>query len=548
MKKNAMRRMFAGVCAAALMGSVSALTAFASDGSGLTPEDSDVTVFDDGILTYTVIDDSRFVEITSCISTATNVNILPELDGYTISSIAEGAFAGCTELQSVTFPSNGSIQSVGAYAFAECTSLKKVTLPESLIEIPVGMFAYCTALESVTFGSGVTSMDDEAFRGCTALTEVALPDTLTTMGDFVFYMCTGLKSVDIPESLQSLGSYSFTGCVSMESFHIPSTLESLGESSFLGCMGLEEMTVDEDHPNYMVDDGILYSKDGSVLYFYPPSRTDTTFQVPAGVSDIYDGAFFQCNHLEYVEFPEGLTTIGAGSFDYCTSLVAVVIPESVTSIMSTAFADCTSLERVTFTGAEDEDGGAGETLVIGDHAFYACDSLMEVILPKRVSEIGEYAFGCTEIIDSSGNAIPTAVEGFMLRGFESAEKYISECDLSVGFSPRHFPWKTVVFWVVGGAVLIVIVFFAVRIVKKNMMTPEEKEALRQAKEEQKMALSERDEEQEEPDDGYQSILGEDEEDQPKDSIDDASVDRFRGAAPSILHQRGHAAQEENEEE
>ena len=542
MKKTVMRRILTGACAAVLTASVSGISAYAaSNGLGITPEDSDVTVFDDGILTYSVIEDSRFVEITGCISTATNVNILPELDGYTISSIAEGAFAGCTELQSVTFPNNDSIQSLGAYTFAECTSLRSVKLPDSVTEIPVGMFAYCTALESVTFGDSVVSIGDEAFRGCTALTEVTLPDTLTEMGGFVFYMCTALTDITIPEGLETLGSYSFTGCVGLESFHIPATLLSLGEGPFLGCMSLTDITVEESHPNYKVEDGILYSKDGSVLYFYPPSRTDTTFQVPAGVQDIYDGAFFQCSDLQYVEFPEGLTTIGAGAFDYCTGLTAVVIPESVTNIMSTAFADCAALERVTFVGADNETEGEGDALTIGDHAFYACEELKEVILPKRTAAIGEYAFGCTEVTDTEGNAIPSAVEGFMLRGFTAAEDYIRECDLSVGFSPRSFPWKTVVFWVVAAAVLIVIVFFAVRIVKKNMMTPEEREALRQAKEEQKRA----DAEEEESDDGYESILGED--DEPQDSIDDDTVDRFRAAAPSILHQRGHAAPEEGEE-
>ncbi|MBQ8514726.1 MAG: leucine-rich repeat protein [Ruminococcus sp.] len=545
MKKNAIRRFLAGVGTAFLAVHIAAVPALASNnGLGITPENSDVTTFDDGILTYTVIDDSRFVEITSCISTATHVNVLPELDGYTISSIAEGAFAGCTDLQSVTLPNNGSLTTAGAYTFAECTSLKHITLPDSLTEIPVGMFAYCTALEEVTFGDSVTSIGDEAFRSCTALKEADLPETLTDMGDFVYYMCSSLESVNIPEGLSALGSYSFTGCVSLTKFHIPSTLEYLGESPFLGCMGLTDLTVEEGHPTYKLVDGILYSTDETILYFYPPSREDTTFTVPAGVIDIYDGAFFQCMNLQYVELPEGLLTIGAGAFDYCSGLTAVVIPESVTNIMSTAFADCTALERVTFVGAENETDGEGEALVIQDHAFYACDSLMEVVLPKRVSEIGEYAFGCTEVKDSSGNAIPTAVEGFMLRGFASAEDYISECDLSVGFSPRHFPWKTVVFWVLAAAVLIVIVFFAVKLVKKNMMTPEEKEALRQAKEEQKRAAEEAEAEAEtEPDDGYESILGEDE---PEESMEDDTVNRFRGAAPSILHQRGHSAPEENE--
>jgi hypothetical protein len=513
-----------------------------------TSSSDDVTSFTDGILTYTVLDDSMNVEISSCVSTATNVNILPKIDGYTITGIGEGAFTDCESLQSVTFPENGSITEVGSYAFAQCTALTSVTLPDSLTEIPVGMFAYCTALENVTFGSEVTTIGDEAFRG-TALQSVELPETLTTMGNFVFYMCTDLESITIPEGLETLGAYSFMGCVSMESFHIPSTLLSVGDASFLGCMNLTDLTVDDDHPYYKVEDGILYSQDGTILYFYPPARTDTTFTVPDGVQDIYDGAFFECTNLQYVELPEGLIIIGSGAFDYCSSLTAVTIPESVTQIMSSAYSDCTALESVTFAGAEDEDDGEGEDLVISDYAFYVCDSLTEVILPKRVTEIGEYAFGCTSIEDSSGNEIPTAVEGFMLRGFSAAEDYIKDCDLSVGFSPRNFPWKTVVFWVCAAAVLLVIVVLAIRIIKKNMMTPEEREALRQAKEAQKVPLSEREgaeDASETPDDGYQSILGEDDEEEIG-SLDDNAVEQFRSVTPAMLHHAKHADAEDEEE-
>ncbi|MBQ8724128.1 MAG: leucine-rich repeat domain-containing protein, partial [Oscillospiraceae bacterium] len=249
----------------------------------------------------------------------------------------------------------------------------------------------------------------------------------------------------------------------------------------------------------------------------------------------------RCENLEAVILPDGLLAIGAGAFDYCSSLRSVTIPESVVNIMSTAFSDCTALESVVFAGADNETEGDGEALSIGDHAFYVCDSLPEVILPKRVSYIGDYAFGVTEIIDSTGNAIPASVDGFMLKGFDAAEKYAKECDIDVGFSPRHFPWKTVVFWTVAAAVLIVIVFFAARIVKKNMMTPEEKEALRQAKEEAAKAAEE--EALEEADDGYKSILGDDEEEETEEQREAKEIDemnRFRSAAPSILHHRGHS--------
>ncbi len=523
----------------------SALAAYAENTAN-TPEDKEVTTFDDGTLTYSVIDDSRFVEVTECAASASHVNILPKIDGYTVVSIADGAFSGCDSLQSVTFPNNEEFTSIGAYAFSECSSLKSVSIPDSISEIPIGMFAYCSSLESVTFGDGVTSIGDEAFRECRSLKEIELPDTLEDMGNFVFYMCISLENVEIPDSLAAIGGYNFTGCVNITEFNIPSTLLDLGDAPFLGCMGLTSISIDEENPNYMVKDDVLYSKDEKTLYFYPPAREDTSFTVPSGVEHIYDGAFFQCQNLQEVNFPDGLKSIGSGSFDFCTSLSSVVIPESVTNIMSTAFSDCDSLASVTFTGFDNESEGEGESLVIGDHAFFSCENLSEVTLPKRTSSIGEYAFGVTEIIDDSNNAIPQAVEGFMLRGFSAAESYIKDCDVSVGFSPRSFPWKKIVFWVCAAAILIVIVFFSVIIVRKNMMTPEEKEALRKAKEDRKNSSPMNkdsdylEEEADESDDNYKSILGDD--DDESDKTENADKDEaigFGGKEKSKLHNIGH---------
>ena len=60
---------------------------------------------------------------------------------------------------------------------------------------------------------------------------------------------------------------------------------------------------------FTVRDGVLFSKDETVLYFYPPSRTDNSYTVPENVIDIYDGAFFQCQNLEAVILPNGLLRV-----------------------------------------------------------------------------------------------------------------------------------------------------------------------------------------------------------------------------------------------
>ena len=67
-----------------------------------------------------------------------------ELDGYTVTEIADSVFAGDTKLSSVSLPS--TLEKIGWFAFSGCTSLKSITVPMSVKEIGYDTFAYCTKL------------------------------------------------------------------------------------------------------------------------------------------------------------------------------------------------------------------------------------------------------------------------------------------------------------------------------------------------------------------------------------------------------------------
>ncbi len=96
--------------------------------------------------------------------------------------------------------------------------------------------------------------------------------------------------------------------------------------------------------------------------------------------------------------PDGVEIIGNYAFYYCDSLQSVVIPDSVTSIGDRAFYRCTSLQSVVI--------GNGVTS-IGNYAFYSCDSLQSVEIPDSVTSIGDYAFSWCSSLQSVviGNSV-----------------------------------------------------------------------------------------------------------------------------------------------
>ncbi len=545
---------FAAVTAAVL--AVCAMLPVGTVWAAETTTDSSDT-FDDGMLTYKKLS-STTVSVTDCSESATHVSIMPEIDGYDVVSIGEEAFANCTSLQGLTIPV--TVTEIGSAAFYGCTSLTSLTIPDSVTKIESGTFFNCTGLTELTLGKETTEIGDMAFGYCTSLETVELPDTLETVGSQLFYYCTSLDSISIPDKVTELGSYTFYGCMSLKSFEVPKNLENIGAMSFVACPSLEEITVADGNAKYQAVDNVLYDTEESILYLYPAGRSDTSFTLPDSTLVVYAGAFFAAGNLQQITFDEKLQYIGEMAFDFCSGLTSLNIPEAVTTIGTTAFADCTGLTSVTFAGASDEDGGDGEELEIGDYAFFCTDSLKEVQLPKRVSSVGKYAFGCTSpsddddsedyvtvSSDSGDNLKVKALDGFLLIGYTgAASDYVKDCDVDISFKSVNFNWKGLIFWAVLAVVLVAVVLIAIRIIRRTMMTAEEKLALKSAQAEQKIPLMQRGEQPEtekEPefDDGYRSII-DDEEEEPE-----AVADYEETISHSQLHSFGHAHTAESEE-
>ncbi|MBP3349656.1 MAG: leucine-rich repeat domain-containing protein [Bacteroidaceae bacterium] len=84
--------------------------------------------------------------------------------------------------ESVTY--NGttySVTSISQYAFRGCSGLTSVNIPNS-----------------------VTSIDEYTFYGCSGLTSVNIPNSVTSIGGYSFYYCSGLTSITIPNSVTSI--------------------------------------------------------------------------------------------------------------------------------------------------------------------------------------------------------------------------------------------------------------------------------------------------------------------------------------------------------
>jgi len=119
-----------------------------------------------------------------------------------------------------------------------------------------------------------------------------------------------IKTITIPASIKKIG-IDFSGR-DVSPFH-----------AFMGCNEIESFYVAEGNNYFCSVDGILFSKDETILYRYPRSRSGA-YLVPEGVEIIYDWAFAQCVNLSSVIFPISLQQIGYEAFRSCLNLSTIL--------------------------------------------------------------------------------------------------------------------------------------------------------------------------------------------------------------------------------
>lgn len=255
------------------------------------------------------------------------------------------SFYYCESLESVSLP---IITSIEYYTFTECTSLTSVYLPEVKTigyydeyaggAMEEGAFYGCTSLETISLPNA-TILSTGTFANCTSLKNVDLPE-VTKIYNSVFAWCTSLTTISLP-SAESLGWWSFYDCTKLESVSIQSVINFSDGNPFVNCSSLTILEVNSDY--FILEDDVLYDTNKEEIVFALTSISGD-YVAPSSVVTINDEAFSDCDGLVSVTFPMA-TTIGSSAFSDCDGLKTASFPK-VTTVEYYAFYNCDILELV----------------------------------------------------------------------------------------------------------------------------------------------------------------------------------------------------------
>ncbi len=86
---------------------------------------------------------------------------------------------------------------------------------------------------------------------------------------------------------------------------------------FCDCTNLESIAADSANAVFASVDGVLFSKDMSVLYAYPQNKADVEYTIPSSVQKIAYGAFYLNYTLEKLYIPDTVTEIESYAICLC---------------------------------------------------------------------------------------------------------------------------------------------------------------------------------------------------------------------------------------
>ena len=342
-----------------------------------------------------------------------------------------------TKTGNTTYTVNSAVTSIALSAFSSNPGLKKVILPPNLEKVEEGWPSIAATKDLEEFAMTPSS---------TAKYEVK-DGVLFTKGPNKLVLYPHAKNVanyTVPAGVKEMASYGIAGNGNMTSINLnevtkvetsaivdiaklktiklPKDLkkDGLRQGAFERCNALEAYEVAEGNTDFSAVEGVLFSENKEILYFYPLAKPNTSYTIPSTVKEIAAKAFQGAAKLTSLVIPTSVEKIQEQAFrqNYKLASVKFCEPSKITNLSAYSFWQCPSLTEVTLPSSITEIG----------KVFLQCENLETVNVPAdaKLKTIKEDAFATNKKLKNfnfQGNCNLEAIEANAFANAESLESF-----------------------------------------------------------------------------------------------------------------------------
>lgn len=210
------------------------------------------------------------------------------------------------------------------------------------------------------------------------------------------------SNIVLPEGVSQFSSGKFYNSSrkisNVTSFTLPSTLKKIDVQSpvpFPKMRSLTRVEVSPDNEVFSSVDGVLLTKDGTELIYYPVAKRAEEYKVPESVTKIRGGAFTRNRYIKKLIISSNVIDIGENNFCNCTNLETVIIENGVKSIGENSFAECTLLQEVFVGESVEKLLMTTFAKCTGIKTIYVCEGSKAMVNAEKLSEkLGAKLIAC----------------------------------------------------------------------------------------------------------------------------------------------------------
>lgn len=272
------------------------------------------------------------------------------------------------------------------------TDIKEIIIPETVKSVAAKLFIECEGLNTITFGENVSEISNAHFlsrinikfskKNKTFRNDDKVLYQILADGKERLLLCykKGIRKYEVPKQVVEICDFAFSGCDQLKELTLNEGLVRIGKNAFDNTIRLERITlplsvvdledynkafeIDEYHPNYLSDKGVIYKKlaNNNLLLLKATDKSLTNYEMLPNTTEMLRKAFQYCLKLTSIKFSNLITRIPEEAFEY-SGITELQFPDVLTVIDISAFRECNKLMKVELNE---------NVRVIGNYAFAAC--------------------------------------------------------------------------------------------------------------------------------------------------------------------------------